>query len=364
MNPIRKILLFLPALDMSGASFSALNLVAGFRQNGVQVMVLALEGGEREPLFRRMGAEVVLARHAGRHLLGRGVSGALEAFAPDILHVFSCSILRRACRLLRGRSIPIVLTINRLECQSRDILAKNPGIGIIALSDAIRAHLVSHVQVPRERIAVIPSGIDLGMVPRRNLQSTVVRSSCHVVGTYGTFVERKGQRTFIQAAATLIRGGMNVEFLLMGQGPDKAVLRGLGRELGISNRLTFTPSTASDLDSLCNIDLFVEPSLQEGFGLSVLQAMATGLPVIACGVGGIYSLVDDRVTGILVPAGDAGALAGAMRELLGNPALCEELSSNARAKVEKEFAAPVICRRLLAYYADRRAEGMPASPSA
>lgn len=356
MNPIRKLLLFLPALNMSGACFSALNLVTGFRQNGLRVMVLALEGGEREPLFRKAGAEVLIARHAGRPILGHAALERLHAFEPDLLHVFSCKVLKRAHRLTRNLHIPIVVTINRFECDSQHTLARYPDIGIIALSDAIRAHLANHVQIARERIAVIPSGIDLNQIPTRNLQSTIGRSSCHVVGTYGTFVERKGQRTFIQAAATLIRSGMNVEFLLMGQGPDKGALRSLGQELGISSRLTFTPSTATDLDSLCNIDLFVEPSLQEGFGLSVLQAMATGLPVIACGVGGIYSLVEDRVTGILIPAGDADALAEAMRELLANPTLCEDLSANARSRVEKEFAAPVICQRLLAYYENRHAD--------
>lgn len=363
MNPIRKILLFLPALDMSGACFSALNLVAGFRQNGLRVMVLALEGGEREPLFRKAGAEVLLARHAGQPILGHGTREKLQTFAPDLLHVFSCTLLNRARRLIRTLQIPVAVTVNRFECEGVHTLARHPDIGIIALSDAIRTHLANHAQLARERIAVIPSGIDLNQVHKRNLQSTIIRSSCHVVGTYGTFVERKGQRTFIQAAATLIRGGMNVEFLLMGQGPDKGTLRNLGKELGISSRLTFTPSTATDLDSLCNIDLFVEPSLQEGFGLSVLQAMATGLPVIACGVGGIYSLVEDRLTGILVPAGDADALAGAMRELLANPTLCEDLAGNARSKIEKEFAAPVICQRLLTYYEGLHAERHSAAPS-
>jgi glycosyltransferase involved in cell wall biosynthesis len=120
--------------------------------------------------------------------------------------------------------------------------------------------------------------------------------------------------------------------------------------LSIANRLTFSASTITDSHNILNIDIFVEPTRREGFGMSVLQAMASGIPVVACGVGGIYGLIDDGVNGLLVPANDCEAMAAAICRLLASPELRAELAQNARQKVEKEFSAKVVAEKIIAEF--------------
>lgn len=84
--------------------------------------------------------------------------------------------------------------------------------------------------------------------------------------------------------------------------------------------------------------------------MSVMMAMATGVPVVATGVGGLYDLIEDGVTGVMVPAGDAQALADAIWRLLHNGAERREMAKQARNMIEKEFSSELVAKKLLGYY--------------
>lgn len=347
----KRVVLVLEALDMSGSSFSALNLLTGLQQEGARVMVLARAGGEREQSFLHSGAEVIITRRLGLPLLGRFLDNALKRFAPALIHAQCPASGLASLRYAKVLHVPLVVTINRLDEKENAVLTPYPELNLIALSDAVRERLINRGGFDRNRIEVIPNGLDLENFPRPDFEERLSRPHMPVVGTYGTLSERKGQRTFVEAAAKVLKHGIDAEFLIMGFGPDKPVLRDMAGKLGVTNRLTFSPSTYSDISRMGTIDIFVEPTYEEGFGLSVLQAMASGIPVIASGVGGIFSIIRDGENGILVPRGDADTLADAIIRLLRDPHRRVELARNARNDVEKNFACDLIAAKTLAYYA-------------
>lgn len=352
MPPHKRVLLTLEALDMQGVTFSTLNLISGLLRQGTRVQVIAARSGERERDFRDKGVEVVIARHFGRPLLGRGAVVAVRNFQPTVVHAQSTAIGGRSLTLAKSIQVPLVVTANRLEDSDNDFLSAHREVGVISVSDAIRERLTNRGGIERDRIRVIPNGLDMTHFPPPDLDEETVSGRALVVGTYGKLAEEKGQRVFLEAAATILQSGVDVEFLILGRGPDKPELRRIAKRLGLTSRLTFSPTTTSRFRSMGSMDIFVEPSFQEGLGLSVMQAMASGIPVIASGVGGIYNLIADGETGVLVPSGDAEALARAVADLLAAPTLRRELARHARERVEKEFNADSIASRVLEWYQD------------
>jgi glycosyltransferase involved in cell wall biosynthesis len=150
-------------------------------------------------------------------------------------------------------------------------------------------------------------------------------------------------------AQRLLAQGVDAEFVILGEGEEEPALRALARRLGVQRRVTFTPFVHHS--QIAGLGLLVEPSVIEGLGLSVLQAMALGTPVAAAGAGGVFDLVDDGVTGLLAPPNDADGLARTVRRLLDDPAGALEMARQARDRVERHFDAGSAARAALEFYA-------------
>ncbi len=352
MDRSKRILLVLDSLDLSGPAFAALNVVPDLLTAGCALMVLARQGGEREDMLRSCGCDVRIYPHLGVPLFGRAAIETARHFEPGIVHAQSPGVAGRAARIASATGAPLVVTTNRLdnfECLAP--LRNNARTRLIALSEAVQEKLINSAGFPRARITIIPHGLNLKFFPALEERPQASDERLPVVGTYGTLTEQKGQRDFLQAAKGVLDRGLDAEFLIMGHGPDKALLREIAETLDISRRLTFSASTITDSRNISSIDVFVEPTHKEGFGMSVLQAMATGVPVVACGVGGIFSLIEDGKSGLLVSAGDVKGMTDNICKLLQDPALRVELAHNARQRVEREFNARRVAQRLLELYA-------------
>ncbi|MCW8132506.1 MAG: glycosyltransferase family 4 protein, partial [Planctomycetota bacterium] len=111
------------------------------------------------------------------------------------------------------------------------------------------------------------------------------------------------------------------------------------RELNLEKHVTFAHPGVPHGQILSDADLYVQTSKEEGFGVSTLEAMAWGLPVVATSVGGLITLVRDGQTGFLVPVGNPGAVAGKMLDLLGDRALREKMGQAARTLVAEQYSA-------------------------
>jgi glycosyltransferase involved in cell wall biosynthesis len=229
-----------------------------------------------------------------------------------------------------------------------DFLYNRQTDGIAAISRKIAAVLVDG-GVRREKIRVIYSGIEPELFDvadsRRGREPLVV-------GTLAGLVKRKGHRYLLEAAARLKQQGVQLRYCWGGEGPERGNLEELALRLGLHDDVSFLGFVSDAPRFLASVDVFALPSLFEGLGVAVLEAMAAGKPVVASAVGGIPELVQDQTTGILVPPGDCEALAGALSRLASNPELMRAMGDAGRETVRQGFTMERMALQNEAFYYD------------
>jgi glycosyltransferase involved in cell wall biosynthesis len=168
--------------------------------------------------------------------------------------------------------------------------------------------------------------------------------------------KNKGARYLVEALALLHRR-RDLRLTVVDR-PIAYVVPALARELGIADRVTVTGRVSRDeLVRLYNqAEVFVSPSLYEGFGLPVAEAMACGAPIVATTAGAFPEVVEDSVSGLLVPPGDARALADAIERLLGDRALQQRLGREGRRRIAEHFSWRETAVQTLALYQQVRSE--------
>jgi glycosyltransferase involved in cell wall biosynthesis len=236
--------------------------------------------------------------------------------------------------------------------------------GVGAISEGV-ARALMRAGVARQRITIIPSGVDC---TRFTPPSAAARQQARAalgllpheiaVGTIGALVARKGQRVLIDAMALVRRASFD-EFpdeertqicLIAGAGPLRHELAQqiVQRDLGPAVRLL---GPLEDPATLLNaLDVFVMPSLNEGMGVAVLEATATGLPVIASAVGGLPEIVDDGRTGILVKPGDPVMLAEAITRLATDRQRRSVMGGEGRQRAVRNWSIELMAQRTLKLY--------------
>ena len=208
----------------------------------------------------------------------------------------------------------------------------------VAVSRHVASRLRERFGVPDERIAVIPNAVATGAPApfdaalRRSLGAA---DGTPLVLTTARLEPQKGL-PYLLDAATMVP---DASFVVAGGGPDRGALEARIAALGLANRVCLLGHRDDVHRLLAVADLFVLPSLNEGLPLSVMEAMAAGVPVIATSAGGTAEIVRDGVTGMLVPPGDAQALADAIRALLTDRARSTRLAAAGRDLVEREHSA-------------------------
>jgi glycosyltransferase involved in cell wall biosynthesis len=165
-----------------------------------------------------------------------------------------------------------------------------------------------------------------------------------VVGTAGRLVPVKDQRTRVEAIGRLSRPDRPVILLVAGDGPLREVLTDQAAALGISAEVRLLGHRTDPEQVMAALDVFVLSSVSEGMSNTILEAMATGLPVVATRVGGANELVQEGVTGHLVPPRDPTALAVAIEHLLQSPDTRAALGAAARHRVAHEFSLGAMIR--------------------
>ena len=230
----------------------------------------------------------------------------------------------------------------------------------VTVSQDLARWLVGTVDVPASRVTQIYNGVDTALFQPR-LKRFVDGSppgffspDVLVVGTVGRMQVVKDQLTLVRAFLHLLKSAPQarnvLRLVIVGDGPlREEALRLLGEAQAES--CAWLPGARPDVpDMLHTLDLFVLPSLAEGISNTILEAMASGLPVIATRVGGNVELVDEGRTGFLVPAADPAAMANAIRTYLDDRTLLATQGQAARKKAEMEFSLDAMINRYLAVY--------------
>lgn len=232
------------------------------------------------------------------------------------------------------------------------------GKKVVAISDQVREHLITDFHLDPDRIALIYNGVDLEKFRPREKNEVMAEKKRlgldpekRIIGHIGRLSSVKGQRFLILAAEKLIRERGDLQLLIIGDGGEERDLKKLIDEKGLSSSCFIRPSVQDTSVALGVMDIFVMPSLQEGLGISILEAQAAGVPVAASRVGGIPTIVQDGVTGLLFEAGNADSLASAVSRLLKDPGLKNCLVQDARRQVREKFALTTMADKTRALYA-------------
>lgn len=217
---------------------------------------------------------------------------------------------------------------------------------VLAPSADTAEHLAQAQQIPRERIRKLPWGLDpqfasrmaqgqVGALPGGFPPGRVILS----VGRWISSERYKGLDTLIAALPRLLTDWPDLQLVAVGAGDDRVWLENLAEEHGVRRHVRFLGGISQGELAACYAacEIFALPSRGEGFGLVYLEAMAHGKPVVAGAHGGAPEIVQDGVTGYLVPHGDVPHLATALHTLLADEALRREMGARGRSRVERDF---------------------------
>ncbi len=357
---------------LGGGEVYLLNLIRGCIAAGMRADLVCERDGRLAEEARLLGVSVV-PQHFGParvQAVASAVRRHVRESEPSIVHSGGVMSDLVAARAVQGLPIPLVNTVHvEVGAASMDG-ASYAGVAlrrllqryswkhadrIIAVSHAV-ARSVERLGVETERVSVVHNGIDVsavrGLARIETKLTTALPAAGLLVGCVARLEPVKGVADLVRAAGLLASERPDVSFVVVGGGSQEALLMSLARDLGVADRIVFTGSVVPSAGILSRCDVAVVPSLSEGLGLVALEAMALGIPVVATRVGGLPEVVEDGVTGRLVPPNDPRAIAGAVAPLLEDPQRRAAMGAAGLERVEREFSVDLMVARHLEIYRD------------
>jgi glycosyltransferase involved in cell wall biosynthesis len=214
---------------------------------------------------------------------------------------------------------------------------------IIAVSEHVRRGIIKRVGVDPVDVTTIVNGIDVtrfsgGGARTRCREEFGVPDGSRLIGVVARLTPEKDHATLLEAFAIVSAQRSDVVLAIVGDGPTLAEAKETARRLGIEGLVRFTGSRLDVPDILSAFDLFAMSSKEEGLGITLIEAMAAGLPVVATAAGGIPEIVQDGVTGFIVPPGDSQGLADALLRGLSDDARGREMGEAGRRRAVERFS--------------------------
>lgn len=216
--------------------------------------------------------------------------------------------------------------------------------GYIAVSEQVKKALNEEIGSISDKVTVIINGVDLRRYHSKSNKQRIRKGlglsrEEKVISVIATFKAQKGQRYLIDAATTLVNDFPDLKILFVGDGELRGELEAKSKALNLDNNIEFLGTRQDIPEILAASDMFVLPSLWEGLPMALIEAMASGLPIVATDVSGSKQAVISGETGILVPPGDARELGDAIKYLLSNPDIGERMGAAARLRADEVFSA-------------------------
>jgi glycosyltransferase involved in cell wall biosynthesis len=384
--PAYRLLVVSHAVDIGGAERGIIRKLGSINRDLFEPSYACPFEGPMTSEMRKLGIKVYLG-HPSRRLLNirrssLGASGLGVLLYP---FAFAASVLRLAL-LIRKERFDLVLadsakadiygtlagrlarrpvvwhihdifcepTFSSLNLRALKVCARRFTTRIISISEATKAAMVA-LGVPPEKIQTVYNGIDMQMAqetqdPTEVRKELGIEAEAPLAGMVGRLVDWKGPDYFIRAAAQVTGSVPEARFLLVGDavfGEKQYVdyLKDLCRELGLEDRVAFTGFREDVLDIMSALDVVVHASVQpEPFGQVLLEAMAEGRPVVATTGGGVSEIVDDEVTGLLVPPRDSQAMAEAITAILLDKDRARRMGAAGLRKVQQSFTVDLMAR--------------------
>jgi len=225
----------------------------------------------------------------------------------------------------------------------------------IAVSEATKRAWIQQTWIAADRIKVVLNGMDLSAFTREYDVAAVrqelnIPAGAYVISVPARLHPLKGHQYLFEAVSQIRSELPQIMVLIIGDGVSRESLQKTVEELGIGSMVRFLGHRADIARIMAASDLVVLPSLAETLGLVLAEAQAAGKAVIATNIGGIPEVVENGVTGILIPPSDSPALAQAIVQLVQNPQQCHEIGKKGRERVNKVFSTQRMVAQTLQVY--------------
>ncbi|HUP24834.1 MAG TPA: glycosyltransferase [Thermoanaerobaculia bacterium] len=358
------VLFVITSSDFGGTESFLLQLVTGLDRARFRPLVVSLRPcGRIADRIAECGVEVSTLEMSGRPRIRELLSGArelrrrIDGGGVQVVH----SLLYRA-NVLAAIAARWSSTRPRMIAGQRSLTAYSGWSAVraarwtrrlcdrvVAVSEASRQALIEREHCDPARIVVIENGVDCQRFRPRNAErarrALGLSEAALVIGAIGRLSPKKGFHDLVAAVERLSAADLPVELVLVGEGPERARLEAEARAARLDGRIRFLGHRSDVEDLYAAFDVFVLPSYEEGSPNALLEAMASGCPVIATAVGGTPEILDGPSLGRLIAPGDPVGMAATLEELLRDPALRRRLGNGGRERVEELYELGGMIRR-------------------
>ena len=347
-----KILQVIPYFCFGGAETMCENLTYALTELGHTVVVVSLYG-EHTPIARRMEQAGIRILYLDKKL-GLDLSmipklvRIMKQEKPDVVHTHLDVIKYAvAAAKLSGirRCVHTVHNVAHEEAEGclqkivNSIYFKLGWSIPVALSPEVRKTIVSFYGLKEQQVPMIYNGVDLGKcLPKTDYALSQPAALLHI----GRFNEQKNHKGLLEAFAQVVKVYPDCCLQMIGEGDLREETERYAETLGLREKVSFLDNQTNVYPFLQKADIFLMPSKFEGMPMTIIEAMGTGLPIVASAVGGVPDMLEDGKSGMLVPC-DPDAVAGAVLQLLTRDDLRRELGSNALAG-SRQFGAAHMAR--------------------
>lgn len=353
----------LPVLQPAGAERIAAELAKRLPQHGFATRVICLED-ERAPVGDELtaaGVPVEGLRLSRRRTLAsaRAIARRLPPRRPLILHghLFHANIATRLAwarlPLAERQGVKVVSTVQVVERRFRpwqfalDRWTARHCAAEVCVSEDVRRFQQRKTRLPPSFFEVIENAVDVEQFVAR--ESVLADPACPHVVAVGRLDAQKDYPTLLRAWRLVSAQNPGARLSIAGEGPQRARLQALAESMGPSN-ITFAGFVVDIPRLLKSADLFVQASLWEGLPLSVVEAAAAGLPVVATDADGTRNVIESGRTGLLVPRSSPEGLARGILEMIDNPGKAREMAAAARKMASERFSVDRMVERYAALY--------------
>jgi glycosyltransferase involved in cell wall biosynthesis len=351
-----KLLFIVPDLRVGGAERHVTTLLPRLDPDRFVASVVCI--GKEGELFPDLLASGIEARalhlegkrHAVRAL--RELIRLVRAERPDVVVVrsYNAEILGRIAARVAGVKHTIMWMHNIGDPRPRSAFRVSVDHALtrwtsayFGVAEAQRHYLTDELGYPGDRIRIIHNGVDPTLFDIRSERETLTEfgwaEEDPVVGILAELSPIKDHATLLMAARIVVDAIPRARFLIIGGGACRDLLEGLSAELGLTGNVHFAGVRHDIARLLTAIDVFTLSSITvECFSIALLEAMACARPAVCTAVGGIPEMIEDGVTGYLVPPQDPEQLAARLTELLSHPEAARRMGRAGRERVEAEFS--------------------------
>ena len=355
-----KILYVIATMDIGGAQKQLVQLVRGLNKNKYEPVVCCLtKGGPLEDELRqeRIRCFILYKRFKFDFSVILRLISLIRREKPDILHtyIFTANSFGRAAGII-GRVRKIIASEHGMDVWKSkfhfliDRILLHWTDKVICVSDGVKTFYADKIGLSKEKSVTIYNCV--AETTRNGANVDVIRKNCGIqsedrlIGTIGRLAVGKGMKCLIHAIAIVRKQIPQIKFLIVGDGPQKTKLTELVDKLDMRKSVIFA-GLQKDVSPFLNaMEFFVFPSLYEGLGIVLLEAMSFGKPVVASNIPGVDEVVVDGETGILVEHSNPVALASAIKKLLNNREQARMLGIAGRERAAKCFG----CKRMVSEY--------------